>query len=127
MFLYAERAARVACESKFAVQVLLSSGNDDIAFIILNPQSAEYFPREEFIARKLRSVGVCGLIGLKPVCVFKEPFSDDVVHAIAEAFVAYIGTLVPGVTAQMTAELDRKQAGDFVQFAGALWSLVDPR
>jgi hypothetical protein len=111
---YMERAATIACESDVVVQVLLSTGNDDIEFILLRPQSpAEYITREEFTSRKLRSVGVVGLLsGLKPVCVFKEPLESSIVGAIAHAFAEYVRVLLLGESAEQiaaaeVAELER--------------------
>jgi hypothetical protein len=100
-----ERAATIACESQLVVQVLLSRGNDDIEFILLKPQSpAGYITREEFTSRKLRSVGIVGLLsGLKPVCVFKEPLESSIVGAIAQAFAEYVRVLLLGESTEQIA------------------------
>lgn len=102
---YMERAATIACESQLVVQVLLSRGNDDIEFILLKPQSpAGYITREEFTSRKLRSVGIVGLLsGLKPVCVFKEPLESSIVGAIAQAFAEYVRVLLLGESTEQIA------------------------
>ena len=92
---YLDRAARVACESQLAVQVLLSRANDDIAFVRLVPSAGPaYMPAEEFTARQFRSVGIIGLCGLSPRIVFKEPLEDGVAEAIGAAFTAYVQTLI---------------------------------
>jgi hypothetical protein len=130
---YSLRSAQIARDSSIAVMVLLNHDATDMQFWPIRPrrvaQSAFTSP-EEFAARQLRPVGVVGLSGLKSMCAFKEPLEPPVVEAIAGAFMAYIRTLLglgDSFAEQMGTQLERQQAGDFVQFAEALWSLEDPR
>lgn len=109
---YMERATQVACDSQIAVQVLLSLGNDDIAFVPLKPVSGEYLTREEFTVRQFRSVGIVGLRGLESCSAFKEPLDPPVVDAIAAAFLEYVRVLLgqsfaAQVEAAEVAELER--------------------
>jgi hypothetical protein len=95
--------------------VLLSQDNTDLEFWMLRPRQAaksELTPPEEFAARKLRSVGIVGLCGLKPRCAFKEPLETPIVNKIAAAFLEYLRVLLGGQIAEQTeaaeiAELER--------------------
>jgi hypothetical protein len=122
---YIERANQVASESQLAVQVLLSSGNDDIEFIRLTPQSnAPYISPEAFAARKLRDVGVVGLCGTQAACVFKEDLGPVVVGAIGTAFAEYIHVLLGD---SIAAQLKEHQKGDEVNWLEQLHCLPDAR
>jgi len=128
---YIERSAQVALDSSIAVMVLLNHDATDMEFWPLRPtpvaQCALTGP-EEFTARRLRVVGAVGLTGLKTVCAFKEPLESSVVGAIGEAFAVYVHVLLgASLFKQMAAEIGQRQAGDFLHFAEALWSLGDPR
>jgi len=103
---YMERAATIACESEICCQVLLSHDNADIELVQLKPHAypGGYIAPEEFTARQLRSVGIVGLSGLKPLVYFKELLPPHVVDSIAAAFLAYIRVLTEGeFAAQMEA------------------------
>jgi hypothetical protein len=113
---YSDRALHVASESGIAVQVLLSSGNDDIELISLKPVAAEeYIDRATFKARQLRAVGVIGLAGVKPLSAFRKPLTPPLVDAIAAAFLEYVRVLLGGSFAEQAeraeiAELERLYA-----------------
>lgn len=91
---YSVRAAEVAC-GQIVLQVLLSESNDDLEFVAMH-SAAQPFPitREDFAARKLRSVGVIGLRGLAPARAFKEPLAPSVVDGISTAFLVYVQTVL---------------------------------
>lgn len=118
---YIERAARVAAGSSVAVEILLSAENDDIEIVMLRPQAASYVSREEFIARRLRPVGVCGLQGLRPVCAFREPLDPSTVDAIAGAFLTYVRSLMQAATPA------NAYTDDSTAWCERLYALEDPR
>jgi hypothetical protein len=109
---YSECAIKVACESSISAVVLLSSANDDIAFMRLKPlPSAGFITPEDFTARKLRSVGVVGLCGTKPMVAFSELLEPPVVDAIAWAFLEYVRVLLgEHMEAALVTELERLYA-----------------
>jgi hypothetical protein len=117
-----ERAAHIACESQICCQVLLSHDNADIALIQLKPHAypSGYITPEEFTARQLRSVGVVGLSGLKPLCFFKELLPPHVVDAIATAFLEYIRVLTG---AEFAAQMEAAGIAELTRFC----SLPDTR
>jgi hypothetical protein len=93
MTYYMENAAHAVAESSVAVMVLVNPDATDIVFWRLRPERAaesDLTTREEFAARKLRSVGVVGLCGLTPVCSFKESLETPVVNSIVVGFLQYI-------------------------------------
>ncbi len=120
---YTERSQELARNASIAVLVLLSHDNLDMEFWPLGFGSqSDWTSREEFAARRLRSVGVVGLglPGLKPLVAFKEALLPSVVDGIATAFLAYLNVLLADSFAEQlpgaeTAELER------------MWSLRDPR
>jgi hypothetical protein len=87
---YIERSSQVALDSSIAVMVLLNQDNTDMEFWALKPHQCNVTTREEFAARKLRSVGVVGLCGPKAKCAFKERLEPSVINAIATAFTEYL-------------------------------------
>jgi len=127
---YIERSTQIALSSSIAVMVLLNQDATDLEFWPLRPapsQCALTGP-QEFTARGLRVAGVVGLTGLKAACAFKEPLGDRVVASVAAAFLEYVRVAIGQSFAdQLAAELEQREAGDFVQFAEAVWSLTDPR
>lgn len=116
---YSERAKAVVWESQIAVQVLMSSDNDDLEFVRVGSQRA-YISPEEWTARRLRAVGFVGLDGLKPRCAFAEPLEPPVVNAIAEAFAEYIRVLLGENFAEHMAQAE-------IDELERLFSLPDPR
>ena len=113
---FSERASQIACESDIAVQVLLSTGNDDIELVPLKPRAfpGGYITPSEFTSRRLRSVGVVGVDagGFSSACAFKEDLPDFLVARIAEAFGEYARVLLgdnlpPQTEAEQIAELER--------------------
>jgi hypothetical protein len=94
---YSERSTQVALDSSIAVTVLLSHDNTDMEFWMLRPRHTserDLTTREEFTARKLRSVGVIGLCGSLPRAAFKEALPSPVVHGIAIAFLEYLRVIL---------------------------------
>ncbi len=122
---YLEKSAEVVLNSNIAVMVLLNSDNTDMEFWRVRPCQAESpTTREEFTARKLRSVGVAGLCGTKAVCAFKEPLHPDVVGAIGNAFAEYIHALIGDSVAM---QIEERQKGDSVSWLNQLYQLPDAR
>lgn len=128
---YSLRSAQITLDSSIAAMVLLNPDATDVEFWPLRPTCAApgaLTGPAEFTARRLCVVGVVGLSGAKALCAFKEPLATPVVAAISEAFTYYCRVLLgENFTEQMAAQLEQQQAGDFVQFAEALWSLEDAR
>ena len=129
---YSEKSTQLALDASVAVLVLTNAQCDDMEFLPLKPRQMTESETAELLARwpgrGLRSVGIVGLVGTSPRCALKEPLEMPVVEAIAAAFAVYVHSLLgASVAEQMAAQLGQQQAGDFVQFAEALWSLEDPR
>jgi hypothetical protein len=112
---YAELSDAVACDSTVAVMVCANEDCTDVEFIALKPRADEAALanlKERWPGRGLRSIGVLGLKGTAPLCVFKVPLDPDKINELARAFIAYINSLLfPAFTERMTiAELHRMAA-----------------
>lgn len=123
---YLRHAENVVAQSSIAVMVLLNADNSDMEFWRLRPSVPEgaLTPAVEFVARKLRPVGVVGLSGSTPLVAFKEPLSPPVVQAIAFAFLEYLRVLIGQSFAEQT---QSQQKGDEVEWLWRLRSLPDTR
>jgi hypothetical protein len=123
---YFERSQQVVLDSSIAVMVLLNSDNTDLEFWMIAPHeqtASELTSREEFAARKLRSVGVVGLRGIQSLVAFKEPLDTFVVARIATAFADYVRVLM----GQSLVHRIQEQKGDAVEWLERLYALEDPR
>jgi hypothetical protein len=125
---YSEKSAQLTLDSSVAVMVLMGAPND-VEFLPLKPRVADEKMLSElrgrWPGRGLRSIGIVGLVGVTPRAALKESLEPMQVDALAAAFLTYVNTLLRGE--QPSAEVERKHAGDFVQFAESLWALEDTR
>jgi hypothetical protein len=115
------RSKQVVLDSSIAVMVLLSPENTDMEFWLLRPHMDARTSREDFDARRLRSVGVIGLQGVTPACAFKEPLDAQIVNGIAGAFLEYIRVLIGQCF------VNEHHTGDAVGWLDRLYLLPDSR
>ncbi|MGA7257950.1 MAG: hypothetical protein WBX09_15005 [Terracidiphilus sp.] len=115
---YLDQAKQIAVESDIAVLVGLNPDNQDVEFTMVRPQlQTTHTPKAEYVARRLRPVGIVGLKGLTPMSAFREPLGMDTVNRLASAFLEYCRVLLGGSLSAMVevAELNR------------LWNVPDTR
>jgi len=117
---YLERAKQIVQDSDVAVMVLLGHGNADMEFWSVWPRETRLTSQEEFTARRLRPVGVFGLLpGFIAVGEFKESLDGQTMHALSTAFKEYVRVLW-GMDAAKQAEMERAELR-------RLWNLEDTR
>jgi hypothetical protein len=118
---YIERSHQLAADASVAVLVLMGAPND-VEFIPMKPRAADDQMLAELKSRwpgrGLRHIGVVGLVGAAPRCVFKEPIEPEQVDALAEAFLAYLRVL----SSPYSPPVD-----DSVEFCERLFRLPDTR
>ena len=117
---YSEKSTQLALDASVAVLVLCNPSCTDIEMLMVKPH-----PRAEselaqlerhWHGRNLRSIGIVGLVGTTPKCALKEPLEPEVTSRLADAFLAYLHTLLcDSFAVQMEKELER------------IWSLPDHR
>jgi hypothetical protein len=121
---YQERSRQLVADASVAVLVVGNVETGDAEYIPVSPRP---YPAHELLAlrdrwpgRGLRTLGVLGLIGTTPRCVFKEPLEPRTVDALAAGFLTYLNVLFGESFAEQReavelAELER------------MFALVDPR
>lgn len=101
---YSELSTQVVQNASIAVMVLMNESNTDVELLPLLPRKCEFPSKDEFTARKLRSVGVIALCGAQSNCALKEPLENEVVDAIAATFLEYVRVLIgPEISRAMAA------------------------
>jgi hypothetical protein len=121
---YYERSNQLAADAQVSVLVLGNPETADAEFLPLAPRTfsdAEAQAlRARWPGRGLRVLGVLGLCGASPRCVFKEPLDPRVVDALASAFLTYLHVLFGESLAE------QREAAEIAELE-RLFSLPDTR
>ena len=129
---YSEQSTQLVCDASVAVMVLINARGDEIEMLPLRPRQMTETDAAElrcrWAGRGLRVAGVLGLVGTSPRCALKEELDPEQISALAGAWDTYLLHVLfcDSFIERMGAQ-PKRQHGDFVQFAEALWSLEDPR
>lgn len=95
----------LAASADIAVVVLLSPDNQDSEFVPIRPRALRDADLDalQMSGRRLRYVGVLGLVGGVAHCQLVEPLTEQVTAALAQGFATYVHHFHAGDAAEIAA------------------------